>query len=93
MKLAAALKEAGLVASNSEANRKIAEGAVRVDGNKTTDRETRLAAGRRIHPAAGPAEIRPRAGFTPLNREQKRPDPVLPSVAADQVAGRSCGRP
>jgi tyrosyl-tRNA synthetase len=45
LKLAAALKEAGLVASNSEANRKIAEGAVKVDGNKTTDRETRLSAG------------------------------------------------
>ena len=45
LKLAAALKEAGLVASNSEANRKIAEGAVRVDGNKTTDREARLSAG------------------------------------------------
>jgi len=45
LRLAAALKEAGLVASNSEANRKIAEGAVRVDGNKTTDREARLSAG------------------------------------------------
>ena len=45
LKLAAALKEAGLVASNSEANRKIAEGAVKVDGNKTTDRETRLSVG------------------------------------------------
>jgi len=45
IRLAAALKEAGLAASNSEANRKIGEGAVRVDGNKTTDRETRLAAG------------------------------------------------
>jgi tyrosyl-tRNA synthetase len=45
LKLAAALKEAGLVTSNSEANRKIAEGAVRVDGNKTTDKELRLAVG------------------------------------------------
>src|SRR6185369_5938540 len=34
IRLAAALKEAGLAASNSEANRKIQEGAVRVDGNK-----------------------------------------------------------
>ena len=45
LKLAAALKEAGLAASNSEANRKIAEGAVKVDGNRTTDRETRLSVG------------------------------------------------
>jgi tyrosyl-tRNA synthetase len=44
-RLAAALKEAGLVASNSEANRKIAEGAVRIDGNKVTDKELRLAVG------------------------------------------------
>jgi tyrosyl-tRNA synthetase len=45
IKLAAALKESGLAASNSEANRKIGEGAVRVDGNKATDRETRLTPG------------------------------------------------
>jgi tyrosyl-tRNA synthetase len=45
VKLAAALKEAGLAASNSEANRKIQEGAVRVDGNKTLDREMRLTPG------------------------------------------------
>jgi tyrosyl-tRNA synthetase len=45
LKLAAALKESGLVTSNSEANRKIAEGAVKVDGTKTTDRETRLSVG------------------------------------------------
>jgi tyrosyl-tRNA synthetase len=45
LKLAAALKEAGLAASNSEANRKIQEGAVKVDGNKVVDREMRLSAG------------------------------------------------
>jgi tyrosyl-tRNA synthetase len=45
LRLASALKEAGLVTSNAEANRKIAEGAVRVDGNKTTDKELRLAVG------------------------------------------------
>ncbi|MEO6079650.1 MAG: tyrosine--tRNA ligase [Steroidobacteraceae bacterium] len=45
LKLAAALKEAGLAASNSEANRKIQEGAVRIDGNKTVDREMRLTPG------------------------------------------------
>ena len=68
VKLAAALKEAGLVASNSEANRKIAEGAVRVDGNKTTDRETRLAAGRGIHPAARARGNSPACRFHPLKR-------------------------
>jgi tyrosyl-tRNA synthetase len=45
LKLPAALKEAGLAASNSEASRKIQEGAVKVDGNKTTDRELRLTPG------------------------------------------------
>ncbi len=45
LRLAAALREAGLAASNSEANRKILEGAVKVDGNRTTDREMRLAPG------------------------------------------------
>ncbi|MFO7324975.1 MAG: tyrosine--tRNA ligase [Pseudomonadota bacterium] len=45
LKLAAALREAGLAQSNSEANRKIQEGAVKVDGNKTTDREMRLVPG------------------------------------------------
>jgi tyrosyl-tRNA synthetase len=45
LRIVAALKEAGLVASNSEATRKIAEGAVRVDGQKVTDRELHLAPG------------------------------------------------
>ncbi|RYG73234.1 tyrosine--tRNA ligase, partial [bacterium] len=45
IRLPAALKEAGLVASNSEAGRKIAEGAVRIDGEKVVDREARLAIG------------------------------------------------
>jgi tyrosyl-tRNA synthetase len=45
VRLAAALKEAGLAASNSEANRKIQEGAVRVNGNKVLDREMRLMPG------------------------------------------------
>lgn len=44
-RLAAALREAGLASSNSEANRKIQEGAVKVDGNKVLDREMRLAPG------------------------------------------------
>ncbi|MEJ0100154.1 MAG: tyrosine--tRNA ligase [Pseudomonadota bacterium] len=45
LRLAAALKEAGLAASNSEANRKIQEGAVRVNGGKVQDREMRLVSG------------------------------------------------
>jgi tyrosyl-tRNA synthetase len=36
------LKEAGLAASTSEANRKIDEGAVRIDGTKVTDRALTL---------------------------------------------------
>jgi tyrosyl-tRNA synthetase len=44
-RLIVALRESGLVASNSEATRKIAEGAVRLDGNKVTDRELRLPVG------------------------------------------------
>ncbi len=39
------LKEAGLAASTSEANRKIDEGAVRIDGQKATDRALLLQAG------------------------------------------------
>jgi len=57
LKLAAALKEAGLVASNSEANRKIAEGAVRVDGNKTTDRDARLSSGAEYILQLGPRKF------------------------------------
>ena len=57
IRLAAALKEAGLVTSNSEANRKIGEGAVRVDGNKATDRETRLAAGTEYILQLGPRKF------------------------------------
>jgi tyrosyl-tRNA synthetase len=45
LRIPQALKEAGLVASNSEATRKLAEGAVRVDGQKVADRELRLAVG------------------------------------------------
>jgi len=45
LKLANLLKEAGLAASTSEANRKIDEGAVRIDGVKVTDRNLTLAVG------------------------------------------------
>jgi tyrosyl-tRNA synthetase len=38
MRLANLLKEAGLASSTSEANRKIEEGAVRIDGQRVTDR-------------------------------------------------------
>jgi tyrosyl-tRNA synthetase len=43
--LIAALKAAGLVSSNSEAVRKLSEGAVRIDGEKVSDRALRLAPG------------------------------------------------
>jgi len=43
--LVAALKAVGLASSNSEAVRKLAEGAVRIDGEKVTDRGLRLAPG------------------------------------------------
>jgi len=45
VRLANLLKEAGLVASTSEGNRKIDEGAVRVDGAKVADRGLTFAAG------------------------------------------------
>jgi tyrosyl-tRNA synthetase len=43
--IVAVLKAAGLVASNSEAARKIAEGAVRIDGTKVADRDLWLPVG------------------------------------------------
>ena len=43
--LVAALKAAGLIASNSEGVRKLAEGAVRIDGEKVPDRQHRLPVG------------------------------------------------
>jgi tyrosyl-tRNA synthetase len=45
LKVANLLKEAGLAASTSEANRKIEEGAVKIDGARVTDRALTLAAG------------------------------------------------
>ena len=45
LRVANLLKEAGLAASTSEANRKIEEGAVRIDGTKATDRGLTLKAG------------------------------------------------
>jgi len=45
LRLANILKAAGLAASTSEANRKIDEGAVRIDGARATDRNLTLAAG------------------------------------------------
>jgi tyrosyl-tRNA synthetase len=66
VKLAAALKEAGLAPSNSEANRKIQEGAVKVDGNKTTDREMRLMAGAEYVLQLGPRKFA-RVQVSPLD--------------------------
>ncbi len=45
LRVANLLKEAGLAASTSEANRKIDEGAVRIDGTKVTDRALTLRSG------------------------------------------------
>jgi tyrosyl-tRNA synthetase len=45
LRVANLLKEAGLAASTSEANRKIEEGAVRIDGNKVTDRSLTFRSG------------------------------------------------
>jgi len=45
LRLANILKEAGLAASTSEANRKIEEGAVRIDGERVTDRGLTLRGG------------------------------------------------
>ena len=45
IRLANLLKEAGLVASTSEGNRKIEEGAVRIDGERVSDRGLVLHAG------------------------------------------------
>jgi tyrosyl-tRNA synthetase len=45
VRLANVLKEGGLAASTSEANRKIDEGAVRIDGERVTDRGRTLKAG------------------------------------------------
>jgi tyrosyl-tRNA synthetase len=45
LRLANVLKEGGLAASTSEANRKIDEGAVRIDGERVTDRSHTLKPG------------------------------------------------
>jgi tyrosyl-tRNA synthetase len=45
LRLANVLKEGGLAASTSEANRKIDEGAVRIDGERVTDRSRTLKPG------------------------------------------------
>src|SRR4029077_13896508 len=45
LRVANLLKEAGLAASTSEANRKIEEGAVKVDGARVTDRALTFTAG------------------------------------------------
>jgi tyrosyl-tRNA synthetase len=45
LRLANVLKEGGLAASTSEANRKIDEGAVRIDGERVTDRSRTLTPG------------------------------------------------
>ncbi len=53
-RIGTALRAAGLVASNSEATRKLAEGAVRIDGNRVTDRDLRLPQGGEFTLQLGP---------------------------------------
>ena len=48
IRLAALLKNAGLVPSASEANRNIDQGGVKVNGEKITDRQTAVKAGETI---------------------------------------------
>ena len=82
------LKEAGLAASNSEANRKIGEGAVRVDGNKATDRETRLdrdAGNAEIVAPGEPVTLRHLLARDPLLTV---PVHILPLVLADRTCRR-----
>jgi len=59
MALVAALTSSGvaLAASRSEARRKVAEGAVRIDGEKATDPQLRLAAGSAYTLQLGPRRI------------------------------------
>jgi tyrosyl-tRNA synthetase len=45
LRVVVALKESGLAASNGEATRKLAEGAVRIDGNRVEDKDLRLPVG------------------------------------------------
>ena len=55
--LSAVLTAAGLAASGSEARRKIAEGAVRIDGDKVVDAATRLNAGETHIVQLGPRRV------------------------------------
>jgi tyrosyl-tRNA synthetase len=55
--LSAVLTAAGLAASGSEARRKIAEGAVRIDGDKVLDAATRLNAGETHIVQLGPRRV------------------------------------
>jgi tyrosyl-tRNA synthetase len=57
LSLAAVLTAAGLASSGSEARRKIAEGAVRIDGEKVTDAATRLNVGETHIVQLGPRRI------------------------------------
>ena len=45
MLIATVIKEAGLVASTSEALRMLGQGAVRIDGERVTDRDRKIGVG------------------------------------------------
>jgi tyrosyl-tRNA synthetase len=73
--IVALLKATGLVASGSEAVRKLGEGAVRIDGERVQDRETRLPIGAEHILQVGGANITQiRAGGVslPANVHQRR---------------------
>ena len=57
IKLANLLKDAGLAASTSEANRKISENAVRIDGTRSTDRGLTFAVGEEHIFQVGPRRL------------------------------------
>lgn len=64
--LSAALVAVGLVSSGSEARRKLAEGAVRIDGEKVTDLQKRLSVGAQHTLQVGPRRFaRLRVGKMP----------------------------
>lgn len=68
IRLSSALKALGLVSSNSEAMRKIDEGAVRIDQQKVSDRQAVLAAGQRVILSVG------KRALARVHVQEKSPD-------------------
>ena len=82
IRIANLLKEGGLAASTSEANRKIEEGAVKIDGERVSDRGMTLFAGRRTR---GPDRLAthraPASGAAPKGLKNLRRGCLGPSPA------------